>query len=440
MRAFVYRRPRTHRHWRAVGALCLLLMPAVATAQELPPPPPAAPAEQTPKPPRPPAPPGILAEPHWLTGGIDLVLDKFTASGAPRDGFYPAFGTRMPASGWIAVGPGYRKHLRNGAVFVDVSGAVSWRQFMSGDARVELPRLVDGHLTLGAQVLAQDWTQIMFFGEGPDSPRSQRSQFRLRAADTSVYATARPGDRVDVRARVGVLTRPELDAASGWNRRDFPNTVETFTDATAAGLGGTPRLWHADFAMTVDTLNHTGHPTRGDLIQAEASMFHDADTGAFSFRRMEVVALHVQPLIEDRWTVAARATLINSTPSSGGRVPFFLMPTLGGQSLLRGYDSDRFRDRNLIALNLESRWALFSHLDAALFTDIGEVAPQLSALNRRELQSAVGAGLRLHTGVSTLVRFDAARGSEGWRFAFKLSESLSLSTVRRWATVLPIVP
>ena len=146
------------------------------------------------------------------------------------------------------------------------------------------------------------------------------------------------------------------------------------------------------------------------------------------------------PVIANRWTLAARGTVIASAPSSGGRVPFFLMPTLGGQSLLRGYDSDRFRDRNLVALNLESRWAVFSHLDAALFADMGEVAPELSALSRSDMQTAIGAGLRLHTGVSTLVRLDVARGSEGWRFAFKLSESLALSTIRRWATVVPIVP
>lgn len=395
---------------------------------------------QTPTPERPTATPGLLPEPVWLTRGIDVVLDKFTASGAPRRGLYPSFGTRMPGSGWISFGPGYRTPFWHDRLFADVSGAVSWRKFLSGDARVELTHLAGNRLTAGVQVLAQDWTQIAFFGVGPNAPRSQRSQYRLRATDTSIYGMLHSGTRLDVRARVGLLSRARIGAATGWHMRDLPDTLNVFSAAEAPALGGGPRLWHADLLMTADTLNHPGHPTHGGLVQMAVSAFHDRDTGAYSFVRVEFVALRMIPVVADRWTLAVRETTVVSTPSRGNRVPFFLMPSLGGQSLLRGYDSDRFRDRTLAALNIESRWALLAHLDAALFTDIGGVAPRLDALNGRALKIAVGGGLRLHTGVSTLVRLDGARGNEGWRVEFKLSESLSLSTIRRWASVIPIVP
>jgi hypothetical protein len=423
------------RSWTYRGAralICLLWMmaaPGRAFAQ--------LPAEP---PPRPIAAPGLLPEPAWLTRGIDVVLDKFTASGAPPSGLYPTFATRMPGSGWIAIGPGYRTHLWNDRLFADVSGAVSWRRFLSSDARLELSHLAHDRLTIGAQSLAQDWTQIEFFGVGPNSTRSRRSQFRLRAVDLSAYGMVRTRPGVDVRARIGLLGRARIDPAAGWHMRPLPNSQDAFTDPEAPALGGGPRLWHADVVITGDSLDHPGHPTRGGLVQAAASVFHDTDTGAYSFRRFEFVALGMVPVIPDRWTLAVRGTVITSTPARGHRVPFYLMPSLGGQSLLRGFDSNRFRDADLMAINIESRWALLAHMDVALFVDTGQVAPRLGAFRRADLQAAVGGGLRIHTGVATIVRLDVAHGGEGWHMAFKLSESLSLSTIRRWASVIPIVP
>jgi hypothetical protein len=383
---------------------------------------------------------GLLPEPPVLTKAIGIVLDKFTASGAPKDGLYPSFGTRMPGSGWIAAGPGFRKHFFNNQLFFDVSGAISWRKFAAAEGRIELPHLAGDHLTLGTQVLGQDWTQIKYYGSGGNSLQGDVSQYRMRASDVAVYATVRPSSAIDLRVRVGMLSRPRISGASGWHLRAYPNTQELFSDASAPGLDAQPRFWHADFSATVDTLDHPGHPLHGGLLQVAASAFQDRDLGQYSFRRAELVAIRFVPVVDNLWTVAVRGTAVASSTSGANQVPFYLLPSLGGQSLLRGFESDRFHDRNLIAFNVESRWALFAHLDAALFADFGEVAPRLGAFTRAKLRSSVGGGLRIHTGVSTLARLDAGHSSEGWLFSLKLSESFSLSTVRRWATVLPIVP
>ena len=69
-----------------------------------------------------------------------------------------------------------------------------------------------------------------------------------------------------------------------------------------------------------------------------------------------------------------RAWLAASDTDAGQAVPFYLEPSLGGHNSLRGYDDYRFHDRDLLLVNVETRVALMTHVDAALFLDAGNVA------------------------------------------------------------------
>lgn len=389
-----------------------------------------------------PAPPkgrneGLLPEPALVASIIDVIVSHSSNAGLPKNGPYVTFGTRMPGAGWITTGAGYRRRAWRNRVSADVAGAVSWRKYTSAGARVELRPLVDDRLTLGVQALRQDWTQAMYYGTGQDASQANRSQYRLRASDVAVYAAVNAGRLPDVRARVGLLNRPTLSQATGWHERDFPDTQSAFTAASAPGLTAQPRFWHADVSITADTLDHPGHPTRGHLLQAAAAAFRDRDLGRYSFRQYELVAIAFVPVVDDWWTLGARGTMVASTTSGANQVPFYMLPSLGGQSLLRGFDTSRFHDRHLIAVNLESRFAVFAHLDAALFADLGQVAPRLASFSRAGLESSLGVGFRLHTGAATVLRVDVARARGGWRVVFKLNDSLSFSTLKRWATVIP---
>jgi hypothetical protein len=385
--------------------------------------------------------PGLIPEPPLLTNLIDTFGGRFTPSGDLKDGLYLRTGIRMPGSGWIAAGPGYRKHFANKQLFIDMSGAVSWRKFSAAEVRLELPHLANDHLLLGIQGLGQDWTQIKYFGSGQNSLTSNVSQYRMRAEDYDIYAIVRPRHAFDFRLRGGMLSRPRISNAVGWNLRPYPNTLAILTDAVAPGLNAQPRFWHADTTLTIDTLDHPGHPSRGGLWQLAASTFRDRDLSKYSFSRAELVGIRFLPVGGEKWTFGMRGTAIASQTTGANEVPFYFYPSLGGQSVLRGFESDRFHDRNLIAFNLESRWALMTHVDAALFADLGEVAPTLSAFNTSQLQKAWGVGLRIHTDFHTIARLDVGHSaSNGWIVVFKMDDSFSLSTIKRWATVVPIVP
>ena len=53
--------------------------------------------------------------------------------------------------------------------------------------------------------------------------------------------------------------------------------------------------------------------------------------------------------------------------AAGQEVPFYLLPTLGGSTTLRGFLDDRFRDRDLLLFNAEYRFPIIN-LDRGLST------------------------------------------------------------------------
>ena len=79
-----------------------------------------------------------------------------------------------------------------------------------------------------------------------------------------------------------------------------------------------------------------------------------------------------------------------------------------------------------------------SHLDLAVFVDAGNVAARARDLDLAK--TSVGAGLRVHTGTSTMGRLDVAHGREGWRVFFSLNDPFRLARRSEIATIAPFVP
>jgi hypothetical protein len=79
-----------------------------------------------------------------------------------------------------------------------------------------------------------------------------------------------------------------------------------------------------------------------------------------------------------------------------------------------------------------------THVDAAVFVDAGNVAARTADLNMNK--RSYGAGLRLHAQRGTFARLDLARGGEGWRIMFKLTDPLNLARLTRRTAPAPFVP
>jgi hypothetical protein len=91
-----------------------------------------------------------------------------------------------------------------------------------------------------------------------------------------------------------------------------------------------------------------------------------------------------------RAVLAAQARL----QAVSGPVPFYLLPTFGGDRSLRGVVEGRWRDRSSLVLQAELAVPLFWRLGLELFGGAGEAAARPAALSLRGLVPAGGAGLR----------------------------------------------
>ena len=191
--------------------------------------------------------------------------------------------------------------------------------------------------------------------------------------------------------------------------RAVPSIEALFDDADGAGLVRRAQLSSAQRISRV-RLSATEERPQRRLVPLEASRYRDP-TDAFTFNRVDVDLRQYASILAERRVLAVRLFASTSEPAAGARVPFYLMPTLGGHDSLRGFRDYRFRGPHAILTQTEYRFEIWSGLDAALFYDAGKVALRRGDLNFKDLEHAYGFGFRFNTDNGTILRIDAGFGS-----------------------------
>jgi hypothetical protein len=383
---------------------------------------------------------GLLIEPRLLTAAIDGAFVRFGDTGSPSNGFYVELSNMITGSGWVSIGPGYRHSILDGSGFVDGSAAVSWHAYNMAQGRVVFPDLLQGHFTVGGQVMWQDETQVDYFGVGAASP-SLATEYRIQTVDSVGWASMRPLPSLSLTGELGFLRRPDIMSPGGTFQSGAPSTLSVFPTVPGVSDAFQPNYAHNEVTLMSDTRDHRSRPTRGGLYRAAVTTYVDQSTSTdlFSFRQYEAEGLQFIPVMRDRdWIFALHAWTVWSDVAPGHQVPFYMQPTIGGNNTLRSYPDYRFHDLNMAVANVESRWALFTHVDVALFVDAGNVAPVFQDLNLAK--KSYGGGVRLHTDKATFARADVAWGAEGWAFVFRTSDVFRLARITRRVAAVPFVP
>ncbi|MGD8718305.1 MAG: BamA/TamA family outer membrane protein [Candidatus Zixiibacteriota bacterium] len=192
--------------------------------------------------------------------------------------------------------------------------------------------------------------------------------------------------------------------------------------ALAPGVAG-GKVAGPSVVAEFDTRDLRHAASDGFLVGGRFSLFDDGAGSDYSFRWYEVDARCFCPLerLGRRWTFANRLLV----SGRDGAPPFWAMPELGGSALLRGQPEGRARDRWLVAYQEEMRVPLWWRFQAALFMDVGGVAPKLNDLSLDTIMMTAGAGLRfdlIKEGESR-VRFDYGRGKDSQGFYLVFSEA-----------------
>jgi len=340
-------------------------------------------------------------------------------------GFYPRFDWLAPGSG-PAIGTRY---WRPAAVDIMGSAFVSYYKYQLYDLSVglipnrgkrippvslereEVERLgnVDrsrlSRLKLFGTVRYRDHRRIRFYGIGPDSQGEDQVRFRLEDVLTELTAGWQFTDRLALTFKVGYL---DNRLGSGVFDPVVPGVIDV---ADYARYRGT---------LLFDKRDEPGNPHSGFMLAAGIERHDQVDEpDRFSFWRYSGDARAFISLGSRQRVVALRAMAIASNADRNNRVPFFLMPTLGGSRTLRGLQSNRLRGEDAVLFQVEYRWEAAPQLEFALFVDSGTVSDRDDDLSLRHLNTSYGIGGRIKSSRSTLLRIDLAKSDETFRVLFR---------------------
>lgn len=349
---------------------------------------------------------------------LDLQMRFFDRNSAGIGGFHIRFGGLMTGSGF-ALGPEYRRpDLAHGRITFRSSAIVSTKQYYAADMELRLPKLANNRAFVSLYTAHRDSPRIDYYGPGPDSAKTGRSDYRME--DTFYDATAgiRPLRYLNLGMTGGYL---QVNVGPGTAPR-YISAEKIYTPFTTPGIDRQANFLRGAVFLQFDYRDTPGAPRQGGNYLVRYSQFSDRKFNLYSFRRLDVDLQQYIPLFYKRRVIALRAMSTLTDTDRGQSVPFYLEPVLGGSDDLRGFRNFRFYDRNKMALNGEYRWEIFSGLDMALFADAGKVFPSRGQLNLANLKTAYGFGFRAHSTASVVMRIDVGFSREGFQVWLKFND------------------
>jgi outer membrane protein assembly factor BamA len=130
------------------------------------------------------------------------------------------------------------------------------------------------------------------------------------------------------------------------------------------------RVIYAGLSQSYDTRNNSNYTTKGfmgRITYQYAPDFWGGDNFTGSLIKLNV---------RNFWSLSSKFVLgINGLfhTIQGKNTPFYLLPQMGNDEMMRGYYTGRYRDRNLLATQAELRYRYNHRFGAVLFGGAGQV-------------------------------------------------------------------
>jgi len=316
-------------------------------------------------------------------------------------GFRPKLGGLAAGSGF-GTGPEY---YTSGRIFtLRTSFQTSLRGYRRIDFEVGAPKISGGRFFAEVYGVHHNYPSLSYYGSGPGSEKAGRTNFRLEDTAIDGRFGIRPVKHLSIGASGGYLFN---NVGPGTDER-YASSEGVYTPAQAPGIDVQRNFTRIGTFAQYDWRDDPGGARRGGNYFAQFSDY-------CSFRRLHLEAQQFIPVLNERRVFALRAKSTLTFRDGGEPVPFYMQPTLGGSDDLRGYRPYRFRDDNLLVMNAEYRWEIFSGLDMALFGDAGKVFARRSQLDLGKLESDAGFGFRFNARNRTFLRLDVGFSHEGFQ-------------------------
>lgn len=231
-----------------------------------------------------------------------------------------------------------------------------------------------------------------FWGVGPGTREEDEVDFRWDHGEVALQG-ALQGDVVGL----------ELEAAAEHNEvergfdDDSPDLLDVLDPDTLFGAGERTRYARLGGSAVLDLTHWTLMQQRGFRAILGTTAFLGIDGTDSDFLRWNAEVHGYLPL-NDRQQLAVR-TMLELNRSQGGRgVPFTHLAALGGHAGLRGFDTNRFRDTDRLAVMGEWRYEIWRSIhedlkvESFVFVDAGNVARRVTDLPG--LETSYGFGMR----------------------------------------------
>jgi len=220
-----------------------------------------------------------------------------------------------------------------------------------------------------------------FYGIGNNTKEEEEEdytpqgfQLRLAFQRKSVL-----GSYVGLRSEVEYLKMLEAEKDGALDQGCIPGSE----GGTVSGLG---------VSIKRDTRNSVFYPSSGSIYCLSMLVFAESIGSDFNFTRSRIDIRRYHELSESHiLAVQAFASVL------GGTVPFqrlSLLGQTGERNLMRGYYQGRYRDKNMICVQIEYRALLWWRIGAAAFAGAGDVAGGLGEFDVDRLKYSYGGGLR----------------------------------------------
>ena len=337
------------------------------------------------------------------------------------DGFGIGFGTIIPGSGF-AILPRYtRTDLFGGRLTMRLDAVAAINQSYAGGLNLAMPNLFDGRGFWDLNVVHRDISEMPYYGPGPDSRKTGRSDYRLE--DTNIEF--RPGVRVFKGLRASLIgSYLAVNVGPGHASR-YISTERQFGPDAAPGIDRQTDFWRGGGRIEYDWRDSAASPTSGGKYSAQYVRYLDQNLGRNSFLRLDLDAWQYVPLFNHTRVIALHGASSLTTTNGTQEVPFYLQPTLGGPDTLRGYRFDRFYGNNSTMATAEYRWDASPILQMVAFADGGKVFNNWEQWNFHAIQTDVGFGLRFRgRSGSSVFSFETGFSHEGFQIWFRMNNAL----------------
>lgn len=325
----------------------------------------------------------------------------------------------MITQGGFGIGPEYfREDLLDGRLESQLSYQISTRAYQRGILRLRSRNLAAGRIEAEMLSMHHYYPKIQYYGPGPDSQESGRSNFLLEDNSLDFSLGISPIRSILLGPSTGWLW---INVGPGRDRR-FASADAQFSPADVPGLDRQTSFYRYGTFLRINTLDNSAGPRAGGFYLFQFNRYDDRRFSAYGFNLLEADLRQYIPFYNQRRVIALRARTLLTDTHAGESVPFYLQPWLGGGDDLRGFRPFRFRDRNSLLFNAEYRWEIFAGLDMALFADAGKVFPRRGQLNFSRLEKSGGFGFRANVRNHTFLRLDFAFSREGFQAWFKFND------------------